>query len=82
MSATNLSNGAYALPAMRLSSINIGLSLPQAANGRFMAGIPMCSSSDFGVRREKGGTLDFRAKSAGTLFAKSWAKMPFTSITC
>jgi hypothetical protein len=28
------------------------------------------------------GTLDFRAKSAGTLFAKSWAKMPFTSITC
>ncbi len=29
-----------------------------------------------------GGTLDFRAKSAGTLFAKAWAKLPGTSVTC
>jgi hypothetical protein len=29
----------------------------------------------------KRGTLDFRAKSAGSLFAETWAKLPLTSIT-
>ena len=34
------------------------------------------------MNRPHWGTLDFRAKSAGTLSAKTWAKMPGTPVTC